>query len=426
MRVIKGMVSVIVLVTLVATLHLLAACAPQEAPPVEEAKGTITMGQMENFTGPVAGSSTSMRDGAQDAKRYINERMGGLNGHPFDIFLLDTKLESTAIITNWDRLENEGMSVVLSTSLGSFPLIPELAQNSHIPLIASSSNDMGMVFPAEPCYTFSTFPAPVTSYDVVCDLIEKDWAEKGETRTPRVGFNLLGMGNFPKLLGKAARMYSEKRGWEHLLVTTSLSPADVTTQVLQMKQFGADYIYHIATESAIIAWIKEVDRQNFHPVMYGNSTVGGEVIRDATGNLCDGFRFYLLAPLWTDTDEPIIDLLHELNAEWHPEVNFRTSDYTRGFGHAFVAAEALKRAVENVGYENVDGEAVKEAMETINDFRPPGQRTGYTWTPTDHQGVHTSRWYQWTEEGLHEPITDWMRFPTLPMDQRTQAFWMQD
>jgi hypothetical protein len=89
-------------------------------------------------------------------------------------------------------------------------------------------------------------------------------------------------------------------------------------------------------------------------------------------------------------------------------------------------AEALKRAVENVGYENIDGEAVKEAMETINDFRPPGQRTGYTWTPTDHQGVHTSRWYQWTEEGLHEPITGWDPYPELPMDQRTQDWWMQD
>ena len=245
--IIKRMVNVIVLVTFVATLHLLAACKPEEAPPVEEAKGKLTMGQMENFTGPVGSASVDLRDGAMDAMRYINERMGGLNGHPFDIFVMDTKLESSSIIANWDRFETEGVPVVLSTSLGNFPLAPELAQNSHIPLLISSTNDIDQLYPTEPCYVFSTFPAPIVSYDVVCDLIEKEWAEKGETRPPRVGFNFLGIGNFPKLFGKASRIYSEKRGWEHLGVTTSLTPADVTTQVLQMEQFGADYIYHIAT-----------------------------------------------------------------------------------------------------------------------------------------------------------------------------------
>ena len=150
------------------------------------------------------------------------------------------------------------------------------------------------------------------------------------------------------------------------------------------------------------------------------------MIREATGNLSDGLRFYLLAPLWTDTDEPLIDLLHELNAEWHPEVNFRSSHYTRGFGHAFVVAEAMKKAVESVGYENIDGEAAKDALESIKDFRPPGSHIGYTWTPNDHQGIHATRWYQWLEEGTKEPITDWITHPPLPPEQRTQDFWMQD
>lgn len=421
----KAKIGLIFMVVLLG-LPLVVACKPKVAPPVEEAKGTITIGQLENFTGPVGSASVSLRKGAMDAVRYVNERMGGINGHPYEISMLDTKLESQSIMTNWDRLESEGIPVVLSTTLGNFPLLPEMAQKSHIPLIVSSANDMDMVFPTEPCYTFSTFPAPVISYDVVCDLIEKEWAEKGETRTPRVGFNFLGIGNFPQLFAKASSMYAEKRGWEHLGVTTSLTPADVTTQVLQMEQFGADYIFHIATENALIAWIKEVDRQNFHPVMYANTTGGSQNIRDATGNLCDGFRFYLLAPVWTDTDEPLIDLLKELNAEWHPEVTYRGPHYVRGFGHALVLAEALKKAVESVGYGNIDGEAMREALETINDFKPTGSHIGYTWTPTDHQGIHDNRWYQWTEEGMQEPITGWYPYPTLPMDQRSQAFWMQD
>ena len=423
---IKRIVSVIVLITFVVMLHLLAACKPEEALPVEEVKGKITIGTMECFTGTQGGLAIATRDGELDAVRYVNERMGGISGHPLDITVLDVKLESASVIPGWDRLESEGVPIILSVVMGALPLVPELSQKSQLSLLTSSPNDMGLVFPTEPCYVFGTFPVPVVSYDVVCDLIEKDWAKNGETRPPKIGFDILSMGNFPKLFGKAARLYSEKRGWEHLVVNTSLRPADVTTQVLQMKQFGADYVYLFNTDNALIAWIKEFDRQNFHPVIYGLSSAGSKEMRNVLGHLSDGVRFYAIGVLWENTDEPITDLVHELNAEWHPEVTYRMPQYMRGFASTLVVAEALKKAVENVGYENLDSETMKEAMETINDFRPAGMRTGYTWTPTDHQGLHAARWYEWSAEGIHEPITDWITFPPLPPEQRIQDWWMQE
>jgi len=422
------MVSVLVLVTLVATLPLPLACKPKESSPVEGVKGKITIGLLDGFTSPAAGGvAVALRDGTLDAVRYVNERMGGISGHPLDIMVIDAKMESASVITGWDRLKNEGVPVILSGTLGVFPLVSEISQKSHLPMVTGTINDMGMIFPKEASYAFCTMPAMVTSYYAVCELIEKEWAKKGETRPPKIGFDIMAMGNFPKLFGKAARMAAEKRGWKYLITTTPGKPADVTTQVLQMKRFGADYIYLLGSEAAAISWVKELDRQNFYPVLTGGgSSVGSGEMRNATGHLCDGAICNQYAPLWTDTDELITDLVHELNAEWHPEVKTQPMYYIRGFAILCVVAEALKRTVETVEYDNIDREAMKEAMETINDFKPAGMRIGFTWTPTDHQGIHDIRWYQWSKEGISVPITDWIAFPSLPMEQRTQDWWLQD
>jgi hypothetical protein len=55
-----------------------------------------------------------------------------------------------------------------------------------------------------------------------------------------------------------------------------------------------------------------------------------------------------------------------------------------------------------------------------------GLGTTYTWSPTDHQGLHSIRWYEWTSEGVQVSISDWDILPDLPQEQRTEAWWLQD
>jgi hypothetical protein len=90
-----------------------------------------------------------------------------------------------------------------------------------------------------------------------------------------------------------------------------------------------------------------------------------------------------------------------------------------------VVAEGVDRAVKKAGYEKLTGGDVQQAFETIKDYDPLSMGMGYTWTPTDHQGLHGCRWYQWTKEGTLVPLTGWDVFPPLSPEQRTDAWWMQ-
>jgi branched-chain amino acid transport system substrate-binding protein len=176
----------------------------------------------------------------------------------------------------------------------------------------------------------------------------------------------------------------------------------------------------------MIAWLKELDRQNLHPTLSGLSGMGSQEIWDAVGELCIGAWAPSYSAHWVDTDIQLVQKIHELNAGWYPEVEWQPGDYVRAFADFLTVAEALERAIDKVGYQNLNGEAMKDAMETIRDFDPMGLGTGYTWTPNDHQGLHANKWYEWTEDGRQKPVSDWYVYDPLPEERRTNAWWLQD
>jgi branched-chain amino acid transport system substrate-binding protein len=202
-------------------------------------------------------------------------------------------------------------------------------------------------------------------------------------------------------------------------------PADVTTQVLQVKNFGCDYIYLMTPETGVIPWLKELDRQNFRPTIFGSTGLAAAEVWQATGKLSVGTIAYQFGPQWQETNYPMVKLLHELNAKWHPEVKSRVGHYIRGFAEMMTLAEALKRAIETSGFEKLNGETMKTAMETIKDF-DPGIGSTYTWTSTDHQGIAGCRWYKWTDEGQLVSASDWYTFAPLPDEWKTTAWWLTE
>jgi hypothetical protein len=74
--------------------------------------------------------------------------------------------------------------------------------------------------------------------------------------------------------------------------------------------------------------------------------------------------------------------------------------------------EAIRIAIEEVGYENLDGHAVKEAMCGIKDFDPHNIGRPVTYTQDDHRGAPKLRMYE-VQGGDAVPVTDWRDCPML-------------
>jgi len=410
---------------LVVVASILIGCAGQEAPASEMEKGEIVIGIVEDLSGPVGGMGTPYAAGVTDCVRYINEEEAGVKGHSLRVVIVDNKMDSTLAIAGWERIKSEGAPVDFSCFSGAAsPVLQQLCDEDRIPLIAGAGS-IDQMFPKKKSFFFSVGPQLPGTIESMCQMVEKDLAKKGLSKSPKVGFDLISLGTTPQMQSKAAKLSSEKRGWEYLITRTSPQPVDVTTQVLQMKQFGCEYLYLMTTEAASVAWFKELGRQNFHPVIYGASGLSSDELWRATGDLCIGSSTNLFSVQWNETDIPLIQKLHELNTKWHPEITWRPSHYNKGFTDTIVIAETLRKIIEKNGYERLNGESMQATMETMN-YEPMGLGIPYIWTATDHQGIRGVKWYQRTADGKLVPISDWIVFEPLPEEQRMQSFWLSD
>jgi ABC-type branched-subunit amino acid transport system substrate-binding protein len=73
--------------------------------------------------------------------------------------------------------------------------------------------------------------------------------------------------------------------------------------------------------------------------------------------------------------------------------------------------EAVRRAVEEVGYENLDGVAIKEALDDMNEFDVDGM-VKVSFGPEDRRGTQRYAVYQ-VKDGKVIRLTDWKEVPIL-------------
>lgn len=127
--------------------------------------------------------------------------------------------------------------MVMRGSAGGIPVFGELPQRDHIALVTVAGT-LAQLFRKEPSFYFAALPQMCGQFESAFKVIEKECVEIGAKRNPRVGFDFPTLRTMPRLSKKVAKIAAEKRGWEYVVTRTSIAPADVTTQVLQVKSFG--------------------------------------------------------------------------------------------------------------------------------------------------------------------------------------------
>jgi hypothetical protein len=74
-------------------------------------------------------------------------------------------------------------------------------------------------------------------------------------------------------------------------------------------------------------------------------------------------------------------------------------------------------AIEKVGYDNLDGLAIKEALDTYKDYDPYGYGTPMDFiNPENHRGSSWVRIYQ-IQGPTFVPVSDWREAPVLWTEQ---------
>ncbi len=337
----------------------------------------IKVGGIFDLTGITSDVGKPYAQGVQDAVAAANAA-GGVNGKKIKLISVDYGYKIPEAVAAYKRLVgDEGVLMIQGWGTGDTLAMKEFVNGDKIPYFSASfSGDL--TDPSKTPYNFFVAPSYSDQLRAWLSWVKADWKDK--SRNPKVAF-FFGDNAYGRSPMEAGRQFCKEIGVDH--VTDQIIPGnfqDATSQLLNMKQAGADYAYINVTTTGVSLILRDAKKlgltTKFGSNPYGFSetlpAVAKEVAEGVTG-VVPHVPFGEKVPGMKQIED-----FHKAN---HPN-DTHDAMYVRGWASALVWIEALKRA-DKAGQLN--GPGVKAAAETLKDFDLGGLTSPVTFTPTDHR-----------------------------------------
>ena len=402
-----------ILLSLALAVPATSACAPAPAPPPKEK--IVSYLSLGDYTGPIAGLNVPADTGCEDMFKEINAK-GGVGGVKINAIFVDTRYDVARGVSAYKRYRTEPKLLVvnaISTPFGK-AIYPMTAKDKVVQLAPGDGEAqafIGWVFTWGVCYQ-NAFGASI-------DLILEDWKNKGKSGVPTVGYMSWdsAYGREPLRGGKE---YAEKMGVN--LLPPEFFPTGALDHSVWLKRLaegGADYILiggvdptpsnilRDAHKMGLTKTIQFIDTTFWGPT----EAVGIKLHPEATEGCWVNSYYVRGDECWA----------HPLAAKMVPKYRGMSVDEFRKTTPAnyvtgmvfwpLVYEEALKRALDAVGYEELDGEDMKVAYESLTGLDISQGLTGpCTYSPTNRQGSDVTKFYV-VKGGKNVPLTGWRKVP---------------
>ena len=384
-------------------LLLVSACAPGTTAPGEEKK-VVEIGAMVALTGAAGGPTSYSFYALQDYLDYFNEQES-IPGVTLELVWVDTATNEAREISAYRRFVDRGIPLMI-TIIDSEKFGP-WTERDEIPMIAQALTE-AIMYP--PGWIYGIYPTWAESYAVWCEWILENWEEDRPPKVVVMGPD--GVAG-PHAI-EPARSYVENLGIEMLPseFVAGYAPLDTSSELLRIEQNGADYVYILPLWSLAAIVLRDADRLGLVGKLQfgGLENTQGLKLLEQLGASAEGYTSPRTGPWVSETEIPGMKLLQDLRLKYGRPYDF-AGDEQNGTVLMMVACEAVKRAIEEVGYENLDGVAIKRAMDNMKDFDCDGIKR-ITYTPEDHRGWNRARIYQ-VQAGDVVPISDWLETPMI-------------
>jgi branched-chain amino acid transport system substrate-binding protein len=362
-------------------LLAIAMLAPAVASPQE-----IKVGGIFDLTGVTADVGKPFAYGVRDGTAWLNEN-GGIHGKKVKLIDADYGYKIPEANALYKRLVgSEKVIMIQGWGTGDTEALKTTVAGDKMPYFSASFSGH-LTDPKVTPYNFFVGPSYSDVLRGWLMWVKQDWKDK--SRNPRVAF-LYGDNAYGKAPIEAGRRFCKENGID--LVAEEILPGtvqDATSQLLDMKQKGADYGFTQVTINNTSAVLRDAKKLGMN-VKWGTNTWGlGENLIAVAKDASEGTVGAMLNPPFGE-NVPGMAKVVEFHKKNHPNDTHDTN-YVRGWAYVMVWAEALKRA-DTAG--KLNGEGIKAAVETLKDFDLQGLAAPVTYTPTDHRPTTKVHLYQ--------------------------------
>ncbi len=362
----------------------------------------IKVGAVINLTGPASTWGQFHAKGHQDYFRYVNDVKGGIAGMKIDLTVVDHAYKVPEAIKYVKKFcTQDNMDMIATWDAGSGIMVKPIIQKYKIPNI-NYSTYQGILKPPVN-YAYLPFGSYVMDCYAVLEYIKN--IHKG-SNPPKVG--LLTYNNaYGKSIHDPSKEYAGSHGIN--IVSIEQFPPktlDLNTELLKLKDAGAEYIFMQCLPSAIIMALQASDRAKYDVPFFGTWTsTDPDFFKRGKGTIRD--RMHMQFPGCLPADNtPGMELIQELWKRYKTVSKFDTA-YWEGVTIAAIMEKAFLRAHEKFG--KVDSETINKALETFRDESFGGLVPNITYTETDHSASFTARIVKINEDQTFTPLTSFWK-----------------
>jgi len=358
-------VSAMVLIVVLATTGGLVGCGDNGDQ--EGGEKEIIIGMLTDFTGPACYAVRPTMDGYMDAFRWFAET-DPIPGVKVKFITYDQKTDPGRVPPGYMWLKGQGAIMMYIISPTDRSILADRFAEDQI-LCQGASVDEGS--PAHP-WSFVQYGSNGFEAEAGMQWIIDTWDYAGTGRSPKVGhFSWAhASGDFHQWgLDRTLERYPGKLDWQGRQ-TALVSASTFAGEVSALKD--CDYIWMTPAGTMPGSFMKEARARGYTGAFIGGTNAFSgyfPLIRTIVpaDQLYECYQMQWWP--WYNEDYPFIDMVKEILQKYRAdsyEEAMEGSGPIGGLCMAIPAYDSIKRAVEAVGAENVDGAAIRDAFLSFN------------------------------------------------------------
>lgn len=338
---------------------------------------TITIYHFGDLSGPLAAITAPLIHGAEDAIKDINDS-GGIYGAKLDVKFSDTGGKVEEAVAAYDRFTSADKNIPLIITYGSgdAEALAQRVTEDKVPNLSAGLSAKAFYGEGSE-YTFGVGPIYTDQFAYTMKYLKDNWAKvkpKNAGDTIKVAYI-----SWPTAFGQGAlsdetKAFLKDNGIE-LVLEEKYNPvptADTTTAILSAQAAGANVIWTntLAFGPAVILNdLKNLGLRDEFLVAADNWAMDLSLyafLKDPANGVG------LITPFpylwWTDADNPGIQKAEKIFAANQRGKAEHSIGYLLLFASVDLAREAITRAIDKVGYENLTGEAVYNELVALGKY----------------------------------------------------------
>lgn len=351
----------------------------------------INIGGIMDTTGATSDVGKDYAVGMAEAFKYFNEQ-GGVNGLQMKYTWFDYGYRIPEAITKYKLLKRLGVAVIMGWGTGDTEALSPTVNKDQIPYV-SASYSAHLTDPKKTPYNlFFASDYSTNARACLTAWFDKRWPQKADykKRKPRFACAFMFASPYCSAPIKAVKDHAALLGFDvGPDQDISLFALDTKSQVMALKEFKPDVVWHGNTTMSVSATLRDAFALGLGADWIVNNWGFDENLPRLAGEAAEGVMGATPCAFFGQKYKNM-DILVEAAKKYNPgtPLEKRLIRTVQAWADAYITVEAMKRAAAkgvDLTVADCGPKIMKEGFETMKDYDIGLGATPVTFTPDDHR-----------------------------------------